>query len=278
MVAASRLGALARDRGARWVMAGWTVFTVENLVMSEYKADIKKLWGGASGPTAYMTTYATLSTLASFSIFAAYWRFAQFGVMWTPATLQMRTVAFTLRAAGIVTLSQLCPPINLGALQIALGLYEPPKDVSPQVRGQMACPFDFNAYAGRGEVYGITRVSRRPELAGVGAFGIGSALLATNATQAAFWGLGPVTAFTMLALHSDRVQRRGGELSSSKEAQTSLMPFWAFLDGRQKWTDFQSELVLVNALAGVGLAFFFTVGGAIRPAWMAFGKRQKLVP
>ena len=27
------------------------------------------------------------------------------------------------------------PPINVGALQIALGLYEPPKDLSPQVRG-----------------------------------------------------------------------------------------------------------------------------------------------
>ena len=82
----------------------------------------------------------------------------------------------------------------------------------------MACPFDFNAYSSRGEapnpkstlkhpespppktnppssrspevlgacreVFGITRLSRRPELAGLGFFGLAGALVATSATQA----------------------------------------------------------------------------------------------
>ena len=34
------------------------------------------------------------------------------------------------------------------------------------------------------QVFGITRLSRRPELAGIGFFGIGGALVATTATQA----------------------------------------------------------------------------------------------
>eukprot|EP00440_Ansanella_granifera_P024335 gb/GFBE01026435.1/.p1 GENE.gb/GFBE01026435.1/~~gb/GFBE01026435.1/.p1 ORF type:complete len:275 (+),score=32.57 gb/GFBE01026435.1/:1-825(+) len=273
MAAASRLALFARDRGVRWVMFGWTVFTVENLIMSEYKAEIKQYWGGAGGPRAYQTLYSSLSGLASFSIFAAYFRFSHFGVMYSPPTPAMRSLAIVFRAAGLATLSQLMPPINLGALQIALGLYEPPKDLSPQVRGAMACPFDFNAYASRGEVFGITRVSRRPELVGLAMFGVGGALVAATATQVAFWGVGPIVAFSILGLHSDRVQRRGGELSPTKEAQTSLVPFGAFLDGRQSWSGLREELVPANLLVATGCAFLYGAGGAIRPAWMAFGRK-----
>eukprot|EP00931_Biecheleriopsis_adriatica_P109200 TRINITY_DN83462_c0_g1_i1.p1 TRINITY_DN83462_c0_g1~~TRINITY_DN83462_c0_g1_i1.p1 ORF type:complete len:293 (-),score=51.33 TRINITY_DN83462_c0_g1_i1:50-883(-) len=274
MAAASKVASFVRDKGARWVMFGWTIFTVENLVMSEYKAEIKKYWGGAGGPRAYQSLYSTLSGLASFSIFAAYWRFAQHGVLYSQPTLALRSAAFLCRAAGAATLSQLMPPINLGALQIALGLYEPPKDLPPQVRGQMACPFDFNAYASRGEVYGITRVSRRPELVGLGLIGVGGALIATTATQVAFWGVGPLLSFSILALHSDRVQRRGGELSPTKEAQTSLAPLVAFVDGRQSWSALREELVMPNLVAATGACFFAAVGGAVRPAWMAFGRRK----
>eukprot|EP00913_Durusdinium_trenchii_P035390 g33118.t1 len=81
----------------------------------------------------------------------------------------------------------------------------------------MACPFDFNAHAGRGEVFGITRVSRRPELVGLGFYGLAGALVATTGTQVAMWGIGPLVSFSILAIHSDRVQRRGGELSQEKE-------------------------------------------------------------
>eukprot|EP00439_Symbiodinium_sp_Y106_P046606 s4455_g5.t4 len=250
-----------RDAGVRWVCAGWTVFTVENLVMSEYKVEIKKYWGGSGGPGAYQTMYSTLSGLASFSIFAAYWRFARHGLALRSPSSSERLLALGFRVLGLGTLSQLMPPINLGALQIALGLYEPPKDLPPQVRGAMACPFDFNAHAGRGEVFGITRLSRRPELAGIGFVGIGGALVATTATQMAFWGFGPVVSFSILALHSDRVQRRSGELSTCKEEQTSLVPFLALLDGRQSWATFYNELVMQNLFAAALLAIFYSAGG-----------------
>eukprot|EP00490_Sorites_sp_Unknown_P027392 CAMPEP_0114642094 /NCGR_PEP_ID=MMETSP0191-20121206/2635_1 /TAXON_ID=126664 /ORGANISM="Sorites sp." /LENGTH=139 /DNA_ID=CAMNT_0001854235 /DNA_START=1 /DNA_END=420 /DNA_ORIENTATION=- len=138
----------------------------------------------------------------------------------------------------------------------------------------MACPFDFNAYASRGEVFGITRVSRRPELAGLGFYGIAGALVATTATQVAMWGLGPVISFSILALHSDRVQRRSGELSLEKYQQTSLMPFLALLDGRQTLVTLQDELVTSNLVAAGLLAFFLSAGGAVKPSWVAFGKTR----
>eukprot|EP00438_Fugacium_kawagutii_P036250 Skav223689 [mRNA] locus=scaffold1907:112067:113819:+ [translate_table: standard] len=122
------------------------------------------------------------------------------------------------------------------------------------------------------QVYGITRVSRRPELVGLGFYGIAGALVATTATQVTMWGLGPLVSFSILAMHSDRVQRRSGELSLEKEQQTSLMPFLAFLDGRQSWVTLKEELVTSNLVAAGLLAFFLSAGGAVRPSWMAFGK------
>ncbi|CAK8994102.1 unnamed protein product [Durusdinium trenchii] len=269
--------ALARDQGVRWVLFGWSIFTAENLVMSEYKTEIKHYWGGRGGPTAYQTMYSTLSGLASLSIFAAYWRFARFGLQLPPPSGSRRLVGLVGRVLGLGALGQLLPPINVTALEIALGLRpQPPQHLPPQVRGAMACPFDFNAHAGRGEVFGITRVSRRPELVGLGFYGLAGALVATTGTQVAMWGIGPLVSFSILAIHSDRVQRRGGELSQEKEQQTSLFPFLALLDGRQSWTELRDEMVTSNLVAASITAVLFSCLGALRPAWMAFGTTKGL--
>merc|ERR1712224_306840 len=130
------------------------------------------------------------------------------------------------------------------------------------------CPWDMNAYKERGEVYGITRVTRRPELCGLAAVGIGGALLAGSAAQLSFFGVGPVLCFGALALHGDRAQRMSGELSATKESQTSTMPFLALLDGRQSLTTFINEIDPHNAKAAVGVALLF----ALRPPWMRWVK------
>ena len=313
------LAAFAKDKGVRWVLLGWSVFTAENLVMppeerrvlkeraprSEYKVEIKHYWGGRGGQQAYQTMYSSptvrfqastcagsLSGLASCSIFAAYWRFARHGARLTPHPAA-RAVGFLGRLLGLGALSQLLPPINVTALEIAMGLRPEYRDLPPQVRGDIACPFDFNAYASRGEVgpigqrlngskvFGITRVSRRPELVGLGFFGLAGALVATTPTQVAWdaaWvelphlgghvGLGPCRVlhhpgppqracniFTHALESKDRVQKRSGELSEEKEQplrvfstdlkprvrQTSLFPFVALLDGRQSWARLRDE-------------------------------------
>eukprot|EP00928_Gymnodinium_smaydae_P076917 TRINITY_DN60014_c0_g1_i1.p2 TRINITY_DN60014_c0_g1~~TRINITY_DN60014_c0_g1_i1.p2 ORF type:complete len:291 (+),score=67.53 TRINITY_DN60014_c0_g1_i1:56-874(+) len=257
--------AVLRDRGSRWVLFGWGCFTLENVVMSEYRGEIKRAWGGRGGPGAYQNLYSTLSATCMASTFAAYWRFARHSLEMRPPTRSAQLAAIVWRAAGLVTISQLVPPINTTAGTIALGITAAPAEtMSREARGALLCPFDFNAHKSRGEVFGVTRVTRRPELWGLAAVGIGGALLAPTAAGVCFFGVGPLVCFSALALHSDRTQRRGGELSPEKEAQTSVLPFVALLDGRQSWSALSNELVSANAGVAVSLALL----AALRPSWM----------
>ena len=129
------------------------------------------------------------------------------------------------------------------------------------------------------EVFGITRVSRRPELVGLGLFGLAGAMVATTPTQVAWQG--EVDTPRVLGGHvgpgpcrvlyhpgapqrgldvstrkphglKDRVQKRSGELSEEKEQQTSLFPCLALLDGRQSWALLQDERLGVNQHQGKG--------------------------
>lgn len=252
------------------MLAGWTLFTVENVIMSEYRTEIRRAWGGTGGQGAYQTFYSSLSAMAMASTVFAYSRFADTGFVVAAAakSLPVQASAVALRAAGFAMLGQLAPPINFGAAPIALGLSTPSAELSREERGMLACPFNFNAYKDRGEVYGITRVTRRPELVGLGAVGLGGALLARTAAQLSFFGIGPCVCFSILAVHSDRTQRGTGDLSPTKEAQTSLFPFVALLDGRQSWSALREELVVSNTCAGIGLALL----AMLRPSWMRFVK------
>jgi len=266
------LAASLRDRGVWWVLGGWTLFTLENVVLSENRSVIRRSWGGSGGQGAYQGFYSLLSAMTLSSTFFAYWRYARFGVQTErlpahgrePPRGLVRAAALAFRALGLVGLGQLLPPINLAAAPIALGVSAPPPELPPMERGAMGCPFDFNAYKNRGEVFGITRVSRRPELCGLAAVSLGGALLATTATQVAFFGVGPLVCFAALAAHSDRTMRQSGDLSPAKEAQTSVFPFLALVDGRQSWAALREELVPANAGAACGLALL----AAFRPPWL----------
>lgn len=260
------IGTVFRDYGARWVLGGWSLFTLENILMSEYRTEIKRAWGGKGGPKAYQSLYSTLSAATLGSTCFAYWTFARHStVLWPrPFVPRVRAMAFLWRAAGLVMLGQLAPPINLAAAPVALGLYKPSGELAPPDWAALGCPFDFSAYKDRGEVYGINRITRRPEIIGLGAIGIGGALLASTAVEFCFFGIGPFVSFSLLALHSDRAQRAGGELSPTKEAQTSALPFIALLDGRQSWSAVREEMVPANAGAAVFIAFLY----AIRPYWL----------
>merc|ERR1711892_598864 len=107
----------------------------------------------------------------------AYWTFARHstGMRSLPADPRRRLAAFAFRAVGLATLGQLAPPINLAAAPLALGITKHDVDVSAPDRGALGCPFDFNAYKDRGDVFGITRITRRPELFGLGSIAAGGA-------------------------------------------------------------------------------------------------------
>merc|ERR1711862_1008604 len=152
----------------------------------------------------------------------------------------------------------------MGAAPIALGLSKTTDGLSPPERGALGCPFDMNAYKDRGEIFGITRVTRRPEILGLGGIAAGGALLAKTATEMAFFGVGPAVSFTILALHSDRTQVISRELSDAKIEQTSIVPFFALVSGRQSWPDLFADLEATN----VGAAVFIAGLLAFRPPWM----------
>ena len=80
----------------------------------------------------FLMPVGSLSGLASASIFAAYWRFARHGRRLTP---QYRLLGFLGRLLGLGAVSQLLPPINVTALEIAVGLRPEYRDLPPQVRG-----------------------------------------------------------------------------------------------------------------------------------------------
>ena len=75
----------------------------------------------------------------------------------------------------------------------------------------------------RAEVYGILRVTRRPELMAVIALAAGAGLASTTAAQVCTFGIGPAVSLGLLALHADRAQLKTGDLSATKFAQTSLV-------------------------------------------------------
>lgn len=235
--------------------------------MSEYKVEIKRLWGGGGSIGAYQTAYSSLSGAAMLSTTLAFANFARNSpVMRPPPGLALKVGAFAFRASGLLIMGQLAPAVNMSAVGHGLGVHDATVGVEPANKGAALCPFDFNAQRGKGEVYGITRVTRRPELVGLGMVGVGGALIATTATQLAYFGIGPVICFGLLALHSDRAQRRSGDLSEEKEAQTSNLPCLALLDGRQSWATVREELTDSNAGIAVGLALL----AALRPPWMRF--------
>merc|ERR1719163_2732785 len=100
------MAALARvfsDHGAKWVLGGWSLFTIENVVLSEYRQEIKRSWGGKGGPKAYQSLYSSLSAATLGSTILAYWTFARNStvIRSLPADPKRRLVAFACRAAGL---------------------------------------------------------------------------------------------------------------------------------------------------------------------------------
>ena len=90
--------------------------------------------------------------------------------------------------------------------------------------------------------------------------------LAERSEKGSISNLSTKVSLGLLALHADRAQLKTGDLTETKYAQTSVVPFAAFLDGRQAWSALAEELDPQNAAAAVLVAVLFSV----RPSWMRF--------
>ena len=128
----------------------------------------------------------------------------------------------------------------------------PPQKSSPERREgggyqfQVRCPFDFTDKkmktldAGSNSdgalvVSGVERISRHPGLWSLGLVGISQALIVPTLPQRIWW-IGPAAVAWIGGSHTDSRFRRnmGGSLAPEYECQTSNIPFWAMICGKQQ--------------------------------------------
>ena len=278
-------------KGVRWISLGWTGFIVENLVLSHNRDWIIDEFG----ESAYTLSYSCLSTAACCSIAYGYIRYGrgrgpQIPAMYWPVNnLPFRAAALSLQGVGAIGLSQIFPKF-----QVPLGLTDADADadadadvddVEPNLKqtqtlttggadigiGQVKkkrvwkakCPVDWKASkaadGGEGEaaVQGIERVCRNPTLWALGLLSFGTAMRCASAASIAMFSF-PLVFAVIGSAHKDYRYRRGsgGHLTSQMEAQTSFVPFWALLSGRQQWSDLYDEMKGLNAsMAVFGVAW-----------------------
>jgi hypothetical protein len=129
---------------------------------------------------------------------------------------------------------------------------------------QVRCPFDFadkrNPHQQGGTtssaLHGLERISRHPGLWSLGLVGLGQAVLAPAIPQMIWW-CGPAAIAWLGGGHTDSRFRRGigGTMLPEYESQTSNIPFWAIVSGKQGSGSAQALLQEVKPLnVGVALA------------------------
>ena len=173
------------------------------------------------------------------------------------------------QALGIAGASQIVPRV-----QLPFKIVEPADDTRPIAKDsgmrdesrlgpvpasawQPQCPMDFRGEADAprdGRAYGMQRITRHPTLFSFGAFAMGTGFGTPYAAQMVMFTM-PVIWTVIGASHIDARLRRGsgGTLSAEREAETSMLPFLALIEGRQSWAKLSEEVKWSN----VGLAVAF---------------------
>lgn len=242
----------------RWAAGGWTLFVVENAVLSENRTWLIDSMGDDN----YHAFYGTLSTIATASIGYAYYKVTR---KTPPMPSQLRrwksnaspTIvsgigSWICTSIGLVMASQVAP-----TFQIPVS-FSSSSDKSSGVNLQVRCPFDFHdkrldsndPYGARG----TERISRHPGLWSFGLIGMGQSLLAPTIPLQIWW-LGPAFVALLGGSHTDSRFRRGmgGTLHPKYDSQTSNVPFIAMMTGRQPdcWEGLAKEIKPLNATLGL---------------------------
>lgn len=222
------------SRCVRWVVGGWTAFTLENVVLSENRTRIIE-W---LGEQRYHTAFSTLSTAATLSVAYGYLRYGPGRIM-APLPAPFRVLGAGLMVTGAALLSQL------------------PMFQSSSSSSDKKCP--INASGDPDRVHGIHRVTRHPMLYGVGLLGMGLAMRSSFAGRRALFA-GPLGVSLIGTFHQDSRYRRGmgGALSPARDAATSNIPFVALVQGRQSWQDLWQEIDGQRLAIGVAVGFGLT--------------------
>ena len=278
------------NSGAKWVAGGWSLFLVENIVLSENREWLHEQYGADN----YHLCYNTLSTSACLSILYGFLKFKGTGSVWTSsfvkgaAPLHIRGASIALQSFGLLCFSQLVPALQI-PVALETGGENPAQVVQSQQLSETAvddknlvgpsrrpsptssssgltsgltfkarCPMDFRSKPDLppDAVYGVERITRHHNLWALASMGVGTALVTPFLVESLFFG-GPLLLATFGTAHQDTRFRRGmgGTLTPEKESVTSNIPFAALLLGRQDWTKLLDEMKWLNGGVATLLVF-----------------------
>ncbi|KAJ3230084.1 CAAX prenyl protease [Chytriomyces hyalinus] len=244
--------------GTKWIAIGWTAFIAENVIVSENRETLV----GALGEDRYRMAYGFLSTAACSSIAYGYLVHGHHKgpsvVPYLGGSPAVKLTVVGLQALGLAGLMQALPK-----LQIPIGLdtsstsgsstsnsSSTPTD-PPTQKFKMLCPVDF-AHARNSDPnqLELKRITRHPQLFSFALFTLGTALSTPFLTTRLLTGF-PIVFAVIGGAHQDARFLRSGAFTQEYMNETSLIPFWALVTGKQKWSDLCDEVKWVNA--GVGL-------------------------
>lgn len=257
LLSVSRLKSSASSPLVRWAAGGWTLFVVENAVLSENRTWLIDSLGDEN----YHAFYGTLSTIATASIGFAYYKVTKKTPPIPSQLIRWKANASPTMVSGIG--SWVCTSIGLVMASQVAPTFQIPvsfssSDNNSRMNLQVRCPFDFqdkrldsrDPFGARG----TERISRHPGLWSFGLIGMGQSFLAPTIPLQIWW-LGPALVAWLGGSHTDSRFRRGmgGTLHPEYDSQTSNVPFVAMITGRQPdcWEALAKETKPLNA--GVAL-------------------------
>ena len=175
----------------RWAAGGWTLFVIENGILSE-----NRTWLIDSlGDDYYHAFYGTCSTIATVSIGYAYYRITRKTPPMPPQLIRWKANASPPNTAGIG--SWICMSVGLvmasqvaPTFQIPVSFPTGPAEGS-QMNMKVRCPFDFGDKRLESDdpfgVRGLERISRHPGLWSFGLIGMSQSFLAPTIPLQIWW-------------------------------------------------------------------------------------------
>lgn len=240
------------NKGVKWICGGWVAFIGENLVLSQNREAIISRFGDQN----YHLAYSGLSTLACTSIAYGYiWHGRRQGprLFSGVVPVAIRLVGLGFQGMGLVLASQMSPALR-SPQQFVEAWTSSNKDRDTM---RARCPLDFDKSGNDSATGGVRRVTRHPQLFSMGLLGFGTALRTPYWTEVVFFSW-PLIFAMIGGAHMDYRYRHGigKTMTAEEEAQTSLIPFAALLEGRQDWNALVEEMKVTNA----GMAIIIALG------------------
>lgn len=181
--------------------------------------------------------FATIYSIVAVVIFVpmlVIWYLNTEGFFFTPPKTTLDWLGVAVNTFGVIMLSQ--------------AVYT----FSPSLKSHI-----FPSVDPRGDIKGITRITRYGTFMAAGIFGLGYTLEAKNLVDVHLWF--PFTLFFLLGCwHQDLRQENLNEAWQEYFKKTSLVPFKAIIEGRQSFPPSNEiSYVLIIIFLGIGAAKFY---------------------